>query len=125
MKKRITILDILIIVFFTSIIIIAIITYINNKKTSNPVLLVETPDDRYYYHLDDEKEITIEGTIGISTLTLGINTFKFTDSPCPHKLCVGMGTISRANYPAICLPNKVSAYIIHEKEESDFDGISR
>ncbi len=85
----------------------------------------ETNNSKYIYSLYQKKDIEIKGEKGITHIIIDNGKFRFIESECPNKDCVKMGWISLPYYPVVCLPNKVSAYIVNEKDENQYDGISR
>ncbi|MCK4796660.1 MAG: NusG domain II-containing protein [Spirochaetes bacterium] len=123
--KKLTLLDIIITAIFLLIVIFILFYNFFYKIGSDSILLVETPYDQYYYSLTQKKKIEVKGVLGLTTIEIDNGKFRFNDSPCLHKDCIRMGWISKHNYPVICLPNKVSAYIVDKKPQSQYDGISR
>lgn len=57
--------------------------------------------------LDQEKEIEVEGPLGITYVHIHGGEVEITDSACDNKLCVGMGSISAEHQWIACLPNDV------------------
>lgn len=125
MKKKITLLDIIItallFLFITAFIIFNFIT--NDEQ--NKILIIESPDGKFYYNLNQKKIVSIKGNLGITNIEIDNGRFRFERSPCINKLCINVGWININNYPIICLPNKVTAYIRNLKNDDNFDGISR
>lgn len=95
------------------------------KKNNSCSLLVETKNSKYIYSIYQKKDIEIMGEKGKTHIIIDKGKFRFIESACPNKNCVKMGWISLPYYPVVCLPNKVSAYIVCEKEQNEYDGISR
>jgi hypothetical protein len=123
--KKITVFDILITLFLFLLISIVIFYNFFYKINSSSELYIETSDAKYFYNLDVKKRIEIQGEIGITIIEINKGKFRFVESPCPHKDCVRVGWVSYPNYPVICLPNKVSAYIISKKENNLYDGVTQ
>ena len=123
--KKITAFDIII----TSIFFIAIIAFTTNyllhNNRSNSTLLIQSENETYYYSLNQKKTVIIKGVIGDTIIEIDNGKFSFSESACQNKDCVKMGWISIANFPVVCLPNKVSAYIIKSKDKIEYDGLSR
>jgi hypothetical protein len=119
-----TFFDILICAIF--IIFVAFI-FINQVVLTNKsaTLLVQSSRDKFYYSLDQRKTISIKGEIGYTIIEIDKGKFHFKDSPCKNKICVHAGIISLPNYPVICLPNKVSAYMTSKPENAEFDGVTQ
>lgn len=123
--KKLTILDIIITISSFLIIIFLIYYYFFLKVNSKKELFIKTTKEEYFYNLDQKKSIEINGEKGITIIEIDKGRFRFIESICPHKDCINMGWVSYSNYPVICLPNKVSAYIISKKENDLFDSITK
>jgi len=123
--KKVTVLDIIITVFFIAGISALIYYHFFLRSGSGTILLIQTPDNNYYYSIDQKKTLSINGHNGETVIEIEDGKFRFSGSACRNKDCVRMGWIKRNNYPVICLPNKVSAYIVNEDVELDYDGVSR
>ena len=123
--KKITLFDILLTIILFSGIILIIFYNFFYKINSGSELFIESPDARYYYKLEGKKIIEIEGVIGKTLIEIDDRKFRFIESPCPHKDCIKMGWVSYPNYPVICLPNKVSAYIVSKKINNLYDGVTQ
>lgn len=123
--KKITILDVIITILFIFL-ITGILSYqFNSKAENNSNLYVETDKAKYYYSMDQEKVIDIQGYQGITKIQISNGKFAFIESACPNKDCIKTGWVSIPNFPVICLPNKVSAYIVNGRDRNEFDGVSR
>lgn len=123
--KKVTVLDIIITFIFISGVFLLVFYQFILSSNSGTILLIQTPTDSYYYSIDQKKTLEINGDNGKTIINIEDSKFRFYDSPCMNKDCVRMGWISRHNYPVICLPNKVSAYIVNDDIKLDYDGISR
>ncbi len=66
----------------------------------------------------------IKGFQGYSLLEVGDNKVKMVESPCPDKICIGMGWISRPGESIICIPNRVVVRIVGS-DNYDYDGLSQ
>lgn len=69
-------------------------------------LLVER-DGKVVYTapLDQERTVELAGRIGTTRLGIHQGSVCIEDSPCPHKVCIGMGRIERAGELLACVPN--------------------
>ena len=123
--KKITPFDIIITSIFFITIIAFTTNYFFNNNRSNSTLLIQSENETYYYSLNQKKTVIIKGVIGDTIIKIDNGKFSFSESACSNKDCVKMGWISIANFPVVCLPNKVSAYIIKNKKTVEFDGLSR
>ena len=99
--------------------------YMFGHRGQNTILFIETPHGSYYYNLDQHKKITVLGAGGETIIEITNGQFHFIQSTCQHKDCIKMGWVSMSNFPVICLPNKVSAYIVNKENEPAYHGISQ
>lgn len=119
--KHLTFLDIFIILLIAGISAVFVIVSIIHSGQGDTVH-IDTPTASYEYPLNKDQTLQIMGSEGITVIVIKNKTVRFVESPCPGKTCIGIGAVSRANIPIICLPNRVSAYITGKAE---FDAISR
>ncbi len=124
MKKIISSYDIIIVIVFVIFILLIFYKQFLFFDKNSKILLIITERNRYKYSLDEERIIKIEGKIGDTIIEIKNGKFRFLDSCCLNKTCVKSGWVGIRNYPIICLPNMVTAYIESEKE-NDFDIITR
>ncbi|HOJ65145.1 MAG TPA: NusG domain II-containing protein [Spirochaetota bacterium] len=120
---KIRIVDIIILIIFLILSFIIISTRIISKKDNN-ILLINTEKENFKYSLNENRTIVVNGKIGITIIEINNGRFRFVESSCQNKTCVKTGWVSISDYPIICLPNRVSAYI-ESNEEKDFDVITR
>lgn len=66
----------------------------------------------------------IEGALGYSVVKGGENKVMMVESPCPDKICIGMGWISHPGEAIVCLPNRVVIRVIGS-DKLDLDGVSQ
>jgi hypothetical protein len=71
--------------------------------------------------LDRAQTVEVGGSLGTTTIVIEDGSVRFVDSPCPHKLCIKKGRISRVGDFVACLPNGVVAQITGK---SDYDAIT-
>lgn len=91
------------------IIITAAIVFYRTPLTASTVTIYVDSREYATYTVSEgyEKEITITTDEGYNQLKLQSKTITITDSDCPNRDCVHMGTISRAGDMLICLPHKL------------------
>lgn len=123
--KKITVLDIVITSIFLLLIIVFTANYFLKAGKNDSTLFIRSENETYYYSLNQKKTVIIKGAIGNTIIEIDNGKFSFSESACSNKDCIKMGWISMANFPVVCLPNKVSAYIIKNKKIAEFDGLSR
>ena len=59
------------------------------------------------FSLEKEQVIPVDGKLGTTRVEIADGQVRVLDSPCPYKLCVKSGPISRSGETLICLPNRV------------------
>ncbi len=73
-----------------------------------------------------DRSATLTGPLGETLLAIRDGHVCITSSPCPHKVCIGMGHIARQGELLACVPNELLVLIEgEEKEEPTHDLISR
>lgn len=77
--------------------------------------------DRQAYALSEARKLEIEGSLGLTEIEISDGGAAFVASPCPHKLCIKRGSISKVGEWNACLPNGVVARI---EGEAGYDGIT-
>lgn len=56
---------------------------------------------------DVERTIAVQGPLGVTRIEIRGGSARVISSPCPDKICVRMGWLSRVGEYAACLPNRV------------------
>lgn len=76
--------------------------------------------------LDVDRTTTLNGPLGATILEIHAGHACITSSPCPQKVCIGMGQISRQGELLACVPNDLLVRIEGEGiKEPSHDLISR
>jgi hypothetical protein len=55
--------------------------------------------------LDEERTVELAGRLGSTRLAIRHGSVCILDSPCPRKICIGMGSITRTGELLACVPN--------------------
>jgi hypothetical protein len=74
-------------------------------------VVIESSGTTWIYQLDETRTMQIRGPLGVTTIAIGDGKAAVIDSPCPDKLCVLSGAISRPGQWVACLPNAVMMHI--------------
>jgi len=69
-------------------------------------------------------KVGIDGPLGETELVIRNESASIAASPCPLKVCVGMGEVSRSGEVLACLPNGILVRIEGGEEAVDHDLIS-
>ncbi|MEI0539480.1 NusG domain II-containing protein [Brachyspira pulli] len=87
-------------------------TLISNKSSK---VIIDSYNKSLRYDLNTDREITVQGILGESKISISNGQIMFTDSCCRDKLCIKAGVLKNA--PIICMPNGIS--IRFEKNVED------
>jgi hypothetical protein len=63
------------------------------------------------YSIRADTTLEIQGRIGVTAVAIVNGRVRFVSSPCPHKLCIQKGWISKSGEWLACVPNGVWAKI--------------
>jgi len=55
--------------------------------------------------LSEERTVELAGRLGPTRLAIRHGSVCILDSPCPRKICIGMGSIARSGELLACVPN--------------------
>ena len=77
--------------------------------------------DKIYatYSLDQNRNIDIQGPLGVTRIVIAKGKARFASSPCPNQYCVHQGWLNHKGQAAICLPNQVSLELLGAKKPFD------
>ncbi len=77
--------------------------------------------------LSEERTATLEGPLGSAILSIRGGKVCIIDSPCPLKVCIGMGEVAREGELLACVPNHLLVRIegYGGEPEEGYDLISR
>lgn len=79
--------------------------------------LVEGADGyRSVVPLAAKRTLEVKGPLGTTTVAVGNGSARVVRSPCPHRVCVAAGAMSRPGEVAVCVPNGVVVRILGEGE---------
>ena len=72
--------------------------------------------------LKADQQITVDGHIGQTIISIKKKKAEIIYSDCPHKICVKTGAINRAGQVIVCVPNRVFVQVLNSKS-NQFDVI--
>lgn len=77
--------------------------------------------------LDQPRRFALEGPLGKTELEIKGGAVRVLSSPCPRKICIGMGAIDRAGELLACVPNHLVIRVEGEAASGpkDYDLLSR
>ena len=76
------------------------------------------------YSLNNHRRVKVGGRLGTTSVLIENGRARIESSPCPHKICCGMGAIGSEGGSLVCVPNEVIVTITGEQAE-DLDAVSR
>jgi hypothetical protein len=76
-----------------------------------PVIEIKGPSQEWVFPLDTRQTLEVEGPLGDTIVEISGGAVRVVDSPCPEKICVKTGQISRPGQTIACLPNRVFVVI--------------
>ncbi len=97
------------------------------REPGQSVQVVQDGKTVYTAPLTQQRSAELSGPLGVTRLEISDGTARIVESPCPYKICIGMGRISRQGEIIACVPNRVLVQVAGggEKEEGDYDLLSR
>lgn len=76
--------------------------------------------------LDEARTVAIDGPLGATQLVIDEQGARITHSPCPRKICIGMGPARNTADLLACVPNRILVRIDSpDGEEAPYDLLSR
>ena len=76
----------------------------------------------YILPLDEDRMLSVEGPVGLTTVEIKDRKVRVTDSPCRNKLCVKQGWVGSGSI--ICLPNRIVVIIGNKAKKKGPDAIT-
>ena len=73
--------------------------------------------------LAQDRQIELHGPLGETLVAVSSGKVRVISSPCPRKICIGMGEIEHSGDLLACVPNRVVIRI--EGEGGEYDLLSR
>lgn len=76
--------------------------------------------------LSEDRDVLLPGPLGATQLQIRDGRARILDSPCPHKVCLGMGGVFRSGQLIACVPNHLIVTIQGDdgRESLDYDLLS-
>jgi hypothetical protein len=71
--------------------------------------------------MDRDRDVTVEGRLGTTTIRIDERGARFIQSPCADKKCIESKPIKDAGEIAVCIPNRVMIRVLGENRvQTDF-----
>jgi hypothetical protein len=81
-------------------------------------------EQQWIYPLDAETTVRVPGPLGETVVEIADGAVRVISSPCPEKICIKTGRISKPGQWIACLPNRVFISIRGKRSEQP-DAISQ
>ena len=65
----------------------------SGAETGKTVVVRSLKDESLTLDLDRPRTLEVQGLIGTTTISIEDGAVRFTESPCPHKLCIERGPV--------------------------------
>jgi len=77
--------------------------------------------------LGRDRLVDLAGPLGTTQLQIADGRARILTSPCPHKVCIGMGAVSQSGELLACVPNRLLVRIEGGPagDKTDYDLLSR
>lgn len=77
--------------------------------------------------LDQPRQVELSGPLGTTDLRIADGQARILASPCPNKVCIGMGPVAHRGELLACVPNRLLVRVEggEGREARDYDLLSR
>ncbi len=89
------------------------------------VLVVSSGEQEWIYPLSEDRELEVQGLLGITYIHIGDGRAHIEDSPCANKTCIASPPIGNTGDWSACLPNGVFIRIEGAEDEDGLDATVR
>ncbi len=116
MRKLLTTSDKILIVGLLALSVASVLVIPGVGKQGGTVLIEQNGSLVKELPLDRETTVEVEGPLGTTVVRVEGGKARIVSSPCPKKLCVHMGSISKAGEMVVCVPNRVVVRVSGQKK---------
>ncbi len=91
-------------------------------------VLVESGDNTIFVaDLDQDQQVELRGPLGLTLLKISAGSAQVVSSPCPQKICIGLGKAQHSGDLLACVPNRLVIRIegAGGDKERGYDFLSR
>ena len=85
---------------------------------------IRSAEEEYVFPLDKEREVGVEGPLGITYVHIHDGHAAVVESPCTNKLCIKAGNLDENGEWTACMPNRVFVQIEGGRKESEVDTVT-
>lgn len=98
----------------------------NATRPSGAQVVIEQDGEiRFSAPLAESGRARIDGPLGTTVVDIADGGARVTEASCPHRLCMGMGTVARRGEVIACLPNRVLVRVVGGAKERGYDFLSQ
>lgn len=103
------------------------LAFFGRSGSGEQVAILIDGETRFVAGLDNERTVRLDGPLGETVVSIKNGGVRVLESPCPQKVCMGMGPVSRGGELVACVPNRVLIRIegAAEPQETGYDLLSR
>jgi len=98
------------------------------KKPGKTLYVNQGERVTYKAEMMTDQRVDLPGPLGVTVLEIKDGQARILSSPCPFKVCIGMGAIRHAGEIIACVPNRLLIEISGENDpnqERNYDLLSR
>ncbi|MBN1572580.1 MAG: NusG domain II-containing protein [Deltaproteobacteria bacterium] len=100
--------DIIFIVICVVLIATAFVFFKSISANAGRTVVIEEGNEVFgTYPISEDRVIEVTGILGVSTVVIEDGEVYMKDSPCPNKVCINMGRISKKGDTIVCIPNRI------------------
>ncbi len=96
--------------------VFSVFAYTGGDK--NPNVIIEASGQRWIYPLRENRQVTVGGPLGDELISISGGEAWVVTSPCPNKICIQQGRISKPGQWIACLPNKIFIRVSGKEDQS-------
>lgn len=115
-------LDVLIVALSAAALVALSITVYGGPRSAT--LVVATDEGQWLYPLTEDRDIEVQGLLGITYISIKDGSAHIEDSPCANKTCVASLPISQTGEWAACLPNGVFIHVEGAEDDGEVDAFA-
>ncbi len=116
-------LDWLVLILVTTVSVASLFVARATSAKASDLVTVEVKGKIVYrLSLSKDTEVDVKGPLGITHVVIKDRRVRVTQSPCPEKICVRQGWISRG--AIVCVPNRVVVTVGTEIADRSVDAIT-
>lgn len=125
--QRLTRLDRLIVVVLLALCVLVFIA-LGLRSPGQSVQVRQNQETLFNAPLAEDRSVELQGPLGVTRLEIANGRARIVASPCPYKVCIGMGAIHRQGEIVACVPNRLLVQVVGQQrddKEKSYDLLSR